>query len=352
MPRGCKLCDRSIKECIFITDISISQPDDSEMDGNLQIYKCLTCMFYFISTTSIELDYEKYYLKHNNHKIPSHHLHDKTHQTYTFLRNNIKNISSSILDYGCGNKELYHMLKDTFPYVDCYDIGGTGITKKYDYIIISHVLEHIYDPKQFLKSIKQYLNENAYIYIEVPNADCYNTISEGYGILQEINIEHINFFTVNSLVKFISDIEFSSDVISIGSCNLNNIDYPVIRCLFKLKELNSFEHYVSDGKKLLDNMIVNLPECTDNIVVYGCGQFLYKIITYLKNKYNIVAVIDDNPNFKDKTILDLPIYNSNWLVTNYSDRNITIAITSPQHNTRIKTQLSTLGIKYSLLNVV
>jgi 2-polyprenyl-3-methyl-5-hydroxy-6-metoxy-1,4-benzoquinol methylase len=43
--------------------------------------------------------------------------------------------------------------------------------KKFDKIFMFHVLEHIEDPVEFLMGLKQMLNENGKIYIEVPNVD-------------------------------------------------------------------------------------------------------------------------------------------------------------------------------------
>lgn len=42
---------------------------------------------------------------------------------------------------------------------------------KFDKIFLFHVLEHIENPIDFLKGLKQLLNENGEIYIEVPNVD-------------------------------------------------------------------------------------------------------------------------------------------------------------------------------------
>jgi len=75
--------------------------------------------------------------------------------------------------------------------VDLYDIGMEENEKKFDCIILSHVLEHIYDLNNFVINLDKNLNNNGLIYIEVPNAEFYDKFDP----LQEINIEHINFFS-------------------------------------------------------------------------------------------------------------------------------------------------------------
>ena len=42
---------------------------------------------------------------------------------------------------------------------------------KFDKIFLFHVIEHIEKPMDFLENLKQLLNENGKIYIEVPNVD-------------------------------------------------------------------------------------------------------------------------------------------------------------------------------------
>jgi 2-polyprenyl-3-methyl-5-hydroxy-6-metoxy-1,4-benzoquinol methylase len=41
--------------------------------------------------------------------------------------------------------------------------------RKFDVIVLFHVLEHFLDPIEFLNQLKQHLSPNGYIYIEVPN---------------------------------------------------------------------------------------------------------------------------------------------------------------------------------------
>lgn len=52
-------------------------------------------------------------------------------------------------------------------YSDLKEIKG----QKFDIIVIFHVLEHILNPIDFLKTLKKYLNANGKIIIEVPNID-------------------------------------------------------------------------------------------------------------------------------------------------------------------------------------
>jgi len=63
----------------------------------------------------------------------------------------------------------------------------------FDVIIISHVLEHIGDPKKLLQEILTRANSNGWVYIEVPLGCVYE-----WRMLRE-PITHVNFFSEYSL---------------------------------------------------------------------------------------------------------------------------------------------------------
>lgn len=68
--------------------------------------------------------------------------------------------------------------------------------KKYDIIWISHVFEHIINPSEFLKKIRNNLNENGIVFIEVPN--CSNEAILDLSIYKNPSTFH---FTKNTLSK-------------------------------------------------------------------------------------------------------------------------------------------------------
>jgi 2-polyprenyl-3-methyl-5-hydroxy-6-metoxy-1,4-benzoquinol methylase len=76
-------------------------------------------------------------------------------------------------------------------------MGGIDeVHGRFDVIIINHVLEHILDPVVFLKKITKHLNNNALVYISVPNI-------LNFGIRQ-IQNAHTYYFTFNSLQYYCS----------------------------------------------------------------------------------------------------------------------------------------------------
>lgn len=75
------------------------------------------------------------------------------------------------------------------------------IGKKYDFIFISHTLEHLPDPAAMLREAKKYLAKNGLIYINVPNSRSNRFKENGRrsGIDYGNFPMHINFFTPSSM---------------------------------------------------------------------------------------------------------------------------------------------------------
>lgn len=104
---------------------------------------------------------------------------------------------------------------------------------KFDYIQLAHVLEHLSNPSNFLKEIKQYLNKNAYLYIEVPlEVDELNfaeNVKSG-SILLGVH-EHINKYTIRSMSYLIESLELELIDISVELVDMVWAKNKVIRVL-------------------------------------------------------------------------------------------------------------------------
>tara|TARA_B100001540_G_scaffold247448_1_gene222857 strand:- start:811 stop:1641 length:831 start_codon:yes stop_codon:yes gene_type:complete len=75
--------------------------------------------------------------------------------------------------------------------------------KNFDVIWMSHVLEHLIEPDQFLKNIKMNMKENGIFFIEVPNCEHKPTLKSSI----EEN-PHLFHFTKNALIRMVENIGY------------------------------------------------------------------------------------------------------------------------------------------------
>jgi hypothetical protein len=302
--RKCPICNKDTDNLRY--QIKLSLLEDINLNDNLNIYFCESCYFYFTDSNNNQNDYNMYYKNFNNYNDYIISL-DKEEKCSKYLINNLDNRTiKKILDYGCGNNILKNYLNSHFENIDFYDINMNKTLKKYDCIVVSHVLEHIYDLDAFITNFQNLLNNEGYIYIEVPNMEYYENIKDIGGPLQEINLEHINFFSKYGLSKLMIKHNYITVNIIDDFFIINNLNYYVIRGLFKKTvNNNSFNNYLEYGSNQLNNI---KPIDYDNLYIYGCGQLLFKVFIKF-NLNNIINIVDDNKYYLGKYIKNKKIIN-------------------------------------------
>lgn len=207
----------------------------------------------------------------------------------------------NVLDVGCGFGMLAKVIKKDFanlnivgieshpslvqedvPHLDLIKLDLMDFIlvekalgeKKFDCIIFSDVLEHVYDPCSILLFYKRYLTKNGKILISVPNvANIYSRLNLLIGNFdyQETGVmdkTHIRFFTVKSL--FLLAREASLRVVSFSNDSIIvRWHVPLIKKILaarsarykksneKISESKEFVFY-SDKIRPLENFIAKL----------------------------------------------------------------------------------------------
>jgi len=148
-----------------------------------------------------------------------------------YLRNYLNNLKDmEILDIGSGHAYIYDVLDPETNDLDysvveadtnmrnelrrkgierVYEEVGATKHLKFDLIILSHILEHLREPKRYLEEVKHVLKENGYMFVEVPNQDDLHKQDLG---------AHLVVFNPNSLRKLFEELHFSVvNMVTVGS---------------------------------------------------------------------------------------------------------------------------------------
>lgn len=175
----------------------------------------------------------------------------------------------------------------------------------FDLIILSHVLEHIVNPFDFIQKCRKINNQ--YMYIEVPTFD-YKFVDEPYGMFAE---EHVNYFTFQGLRSLMNAAGYCLVDANILFEHHNYLPagYPALSTIWEvsgrpeiLQEsvLNSetlIQHYLKAGEKSFQRVKDKIDRISPNkrLAVWGTGHHASMILanTTLRNK-NIVKFYDSD----------------------------------------------------------
>ena len=206
------------------------------------------------------------------------------------------------IEVGCGKGFFLEMLEGAgFPVVG-YDPAYEGmksnivkkyfnkneVTKKPDFIILRHVLEHIAEPWEFLKSLSECGKIGTKIFIEVP---CFDWIVENQAFY-DIFYEHVNYFTLdalsNAFEKVIDAGRFFDGQYLYLIADLSTFHFPTDFSGTIFPALTLEEH--------INRLLSRVRGKSGNIFIWGAGAKGSTFALYLKNRgISIKAIIDINP---------------------------------------------------------
>lgn len=199
--------------------------------------------------------------------------------------------SKSCLEIGCGTGSFLWMLKSrghevkgiepdskfVNVAVDRYDINVESVlfddsydSKTYDFICNFHVIEHVLDPRNFVKNMFSKLKEDGFVYIECPSIDDIYT--------KDLNTffwdVHVNTFSNKSLPWLLE-----SEGFSITELFMNRGFVGV------LATKGSDKKYGSDSKERIMNIIKNFEKSKNKQVapVSTIHKIKKKVRRFLKS---------------------------------------------------------------------
>ncbi len=278
--RSCILCNSDKFESIAKTD-----------RYGLKYYTgiCLKCgltqQYKYPNETFINLFYEKFYNDlYSFFKNPEERFISQFNSAkYKFdIIKRYMNIdkTKSVLEIGCGaggilsffqskkcevigvdyeNDHLEYARKKNITTYSNYE----KINKKFDIIILSHVLEHLVHVDSILDICKKFIKKDGLIYVEVPSIE---SIPKHYDsdIRNFLHIAHVTHFTKNTFINFM---------------NVKG---------FNIKYINDFIHSVIYPAETNKKIINNYPETKNILKILKIKKF--SIVPFL----NIIKILKSN----------------------------------------------------------
>lgn len=148
---------------------------------------------------------------------------------------------------------------------------------KYDYIILADILEHLVDPADTIYELQKLLKKDGKILISIPNISHFDIIHAlmnnefNYSKVGLLDNTHIRFFTENSFVDMINDINDYYDLylnvklVAITKIEPEYMDkYPYVNTILKeKKEINILQNIfeLSIGKNKINKKSKNIDLC-------------------------------------------------------------------------------------------
>jgi hypothetical protein len=184
----------------------------------------------------------------------------------------------------------------------------------YDIVFLSHILEHIVNPHQFMRELSEI--NNSYMFVEVPTLD-YKFKDEPFGMFTD---EHVNYFTFEGLNSLMGSLHYTlvdANIIFAMDADVPS-GCPCLSTLWQKQngppQLTAKKAPVMDSAHLLNaylktseklqkeiNRIIDSIKAA-KLAVWGTGNTASRLIANSRLQYmNIVKFYDSDPR-KNNTL--------------------------------------------------
>jgi SAM-dependent methyltransferase len=369
-------------------------PDGYPLPSEYDVVVCGRCGFVYADPAATQFDYDRFYCEWSKYDDAvtatgsgvSPFDAARLDRVARDLARALPSRAASILDAGCATGGLLTALRDQgFTAVAgldpsphcaaaCRDRGfeayiGSIATApahmpKFDCIVFSHVLEHVYDIPSFFTAASRVLTPGGYLYLETPDATRYDDYL--YAPFQEFNTEHINHFSARTLENASRRFGFQpvlveQKVIQTAKDTLypavfglfHHNDAPVDECVICDQELVSkISGYIrrsTEQMERIDQHLARQLANTERPILWGAGQLAMKILALpsLAGK-QVRAIVDNNPILRGKMLAGALIVGPKEIANTREP----IVIGTLLHDHEISAQIRGLGLTNPVITLL
>lgn len=375
--------------------VFLSEKLDLFFFGKLKISYgvCKNCGLIFQTETINPSKLKKYYdyitIAFDNLYKPTEDKIKSVNRHIEIVKNEIKQFPSSVLEVGVFNTHNLNQFKKngskivnglepskkvskTINNQEKIKIFSGNIEKhrfktKYDLIVMSHVLEHFYNPLLVLKKCFRNQKENQHLLLEVPLFEYINDYPNG-----ALHLEHLNYFNEENFLLMIKkagyktifisktiestafpfltvvakkisgkrnfdpDCEWFPHLKSYKNLKITNLKEKNKRNNNYLNQMQNLKNYIKRNKKLWNALEKKIDKFNKNknIYIYGAGFHGSQLLAYtnIEKKFKINGFLDSSSSKHDKYIGKYKIldpnnkkldFDSNIIISSiYSEENI------------------------------
>ena len=161
--------------------------------------------------------------------------------------------------------------------------------KTFDIVVCYNFLEHMPKPKNVLEELKNFLNDNSYVYMTVPSLN----FIEKTACVHEFISDHLSYFSELSLKNLFSYCGF--EVVQCNSFHNNN-DLEILAKFRKIKPLKLNLNQFEELKNNINQLIESKHNKRNPIFIWGAGHRSLTLISQIN--YSKIDYIIDSANFK------------------------------------------------------
>jgi 2-polyprenyl-3-methyl-5-hydroxy-6-metoxy-1,4-benzoquinol methylase len=337
--RVCPVCFADSGECLYSQQFHLYEghclPDAYD------VVACCRCGCVYADTPATQKEYNRFYSEFSKYVdvvSPGGRGHsydeDKYERTVCDLEKLGLDRNASILDIGCAKGGLlatfklhgYHNLTGLDPSPECVKLveaqgihavqGGlfgenfprTALSGAFDCVIVSHVIEHVYDVTTALKNAISLVKTGGLFYLEVPDASRYTRYY--VAPYHYFDLEHINHFDAHAMNHLMS--RYACEPVACGQKDLqhsNVVYYPAVYGLYGKKgecekscilkpDFSARENvirYIEMSRQADDwPELEGLAKTQEEIIVWGAGAYALRLLRVSRLRECRIAGFVDN----------------------------------------------------------